>query len=299
MQPERPSRSGAATGTPASGGPGLNLGDVSALLGLPTATIRSWNRHSSLPTGPRDEHGHRFYSDDDVAVLRQMRNHNALGVGLQAVPGSMGASPVALCQLLLAALGVLDGGEVSAVLDSSLNAYGLGVTLDEVLLPSMREVGARWARGECDAAQEQLITRSVLAWLARLADAVPSPLHERPIVLACGPQDQHTLALDAFGVMLRQERFDCHNLGAEASAASLQAAVEQSSAQAVVLVCELPRNGLAAATALQAVSHSGAALFYAGAAFRTAASREKMLGHYLGANMSRAAAYVAHQLRPG
>ena len=206
-------------------------------------------------------------------------------------------TPLALSLRLLTAVDLLDGEEVVAVLDAGVTAYGLPVTLEEIVWPSMREVGTRWSAGRCDVAQEQLATHSVLTWLAGRAAVVPPPLHERPIVLGCGPQDRHTLAVDAFTVLLREQRFDCRNLGAQTSAASLRIAVEQCSAQAVVLVCQVGRNRLAAATALESVRDSGAALFYAGAAFRTAASRHKMLGYYLGGNFSLAVNHVTTQLR--
>jgi len=300
LQSEWPVDGGAAAGAPVLTGLSFTIGEVSALLGLPASTIRFWERRHALSTGTRDEHGHRCYSNDDVAVLRRLHNQEVAGVmPSQAVAAGTGASPLALCLLLLAAIDRLDGGQVAAVLDASLAAYGLPATLDEVLLPSMREVDARWSRGECDAAQEQLVTGAVLTWLDGLAAAAPPPLHERPIVLSCGPQDRHTLALEAFAVLLRQQRFDCRSLGAQTPPSTLRLAVEQCSAQAVVLVCQLRGNRPAAAAALQGVRPSGAALFYAGAGFRTAASRQKMPGHYLGGSMSGAATYITTRLRHG
>jgi methanogenic corrinoid protein MtbC1 len=276
----------------------LNIGEVAALLALPAPTIRSWERRHALSTGRRDERGHRRYTADDVAVLRRMRDQRAVGVRAnEAATTATAGAPLTLCLQLLSAIDLLEDQMISRILDASLKAYGLPVTIDEVLLPSMREVGERWSRGECDVAQEHLATSTVLAWLAhRSAQAAP-PTPGRPVVLSCGPRDQHTISLEAFGALLRQERFSCLTLGAQTPAGSLRRAVEESSAQAVVLVSQLPRNRVHAVSALRAVSNSGAALFYAGAAFRTAASRHDLPGHYLGGNLSQAATYVATRLR--
>jgi DNA-binding transcriptional MerR regulator len=298
MQIESPLHRGSGAND-SSCGATLAIQDVSALLAVPAPTIRSWERRQALPGVTRDEHGHRRYTDDDVAVLRRMRDRRALGVSVAAAAAAATAPPpLALCRQLLAAVDRLDGDEIAAVLDSSLDAHGLPVTLDEVLLPSMREVGAQWSRGRCDVAQEHLATGAVLAWLARRAAQVPPALPGRPVVLACGPQDQHTISLEAFSLLLREQRFDCRNLGAQTPAASLRHAVEQCSARAVILVSQLRRNRPAAVSALRAVSDSGAVLFYAGAAFRTTASRQKLPGYYLGGNLSRAAAHITTQLRP-
>lgn len=276
----------------------LTISEVSALLAVPAPTIRSWERRHALPGVTRDEHGHRRYTDDDVAVLRRMRDQRAHGVRVsQAVAAATAAAPLVLGRQLLGAVHGLDGSAIPAVLDASLDAHGLPVTLDEVLLPSMREVGVQWSRGRCDVAQEHLATSAVLAWLAQRLVHAPPPLPGRPIVLSCGPQDQHTISLEAFHLLLRQERFDCRSLGGQTPPASLRQAVHRCSAGAVVLVSQLGRNRPAAVSALQAVSDSGAALFYAGAAFRTTASRQKLPGHYLGGNLSRAAMHIRDYLR--
>ena len=280
-----------------SGESTYSIGEVSALLVVPAPTIRSWERRHGLAAIARDEHGHRRYSSADIAVLRRMRDQRASGMRVSdAVATATTAPPLVLCRQLLAATHQLDGEGISATLDSSVAAHGLPATLEEVLLPSMREVGAQWSRGQCDVAEEHLATAAVLAWLARRAAEAPPPLHDQPIVLSCGPQDQHTIGLEAFTVLLRHHRFDCRSLGAQTPAASLRVAVDQCSAGAVVLVCQLRKNRPAAVAALRAVSDTGAALFYAGAAFRSAASRRELPGHYLGSNLSRAAAHITAQV---
>ena len=98
-------------------------------------------------------------------------------------------------------------------------------------------------------------------------------------------------------MLLRHQRFNCRNLGAQTPAASLRVAADQCSAAAVVLVSQVGRNRAAAVAALRAVSDSGAALFYAGAAFRSITSRRGLPGHYLGGNLSQAAGHIATQLR--
>jgi methanogenic corrinoid protein MtbC1 len=276
----------------------LSIGQVSALLDVPAPTIRSWERRHLLFETVRDEHGHRRYTSADVAVLRRMRDQRADGVRLsRAVATATTASPVVLSQQVLAASHRLDDQGISAALDAGLAAHGLSTTVAEVLLPSMRELGAQWARGEGDIAHEHLATAAVLAWLARRGGEAPAPLHQRPIVLTCGPQDQHTIALDAFTVLLRHSRFECLNLGARTPAAALRVAVEQSSAAAVVLVSQLARNRSAAVAALQAVSSTRAVLFYAGAAFRGARSRQGLPGHYLGSSLPDAVHQVATHLQ--
>lgn len=143
-----------------------------------------------------------------------------------------------------------------------------------------------------------MATAAALEWLARTTAEAPQPRHERPIVLSCGPQDQHTIALDAFVLLLRHHGFDCRNLGAQVPAQSLRLAVEKCGASAVVVVSQLSVNRQAAVSALRTVSGALATVFYAGAAFRTAAARKGLPGVYLGGNLTQAAEHVADRLRP-
>ncbi|SDS98522.1 B12 binding domain-containing protein [Friedmanniella luteola] len=297
MQNESPLHRDDPSGETASTGRTLSIGEVGLLLGLPAPTIRSWERRHGLSTTARDERGHRRYTDNDVAVLRRMRDQRSTGMAVGAAAAvAQAPSSLELCGQMLAGTHHLDGDEISAVLDVSLRAHGLAATLEEVLLPAMREVGVQWSRGHCDVANEHLATAAVLAWLARRAPDAPPPLPGRPIVLSGGPQDQHTIGLEAFAVLLRHHRFDCRNLGAQTPAASLRFAVERSSAAGVVVASQLARNRPAAVAALKAVSDTEAVLFYAGAAFRSARSRQSLPGHHLRGSLSHAADLISSHL---
>jgi methylmalonyl-CoA mutase cobalamin-binding subunit len=116
-------------------------------------------------------------------------------------------------------------------------------------------------------------------------------------VLACEPLDSHNMALETFQVMLSHAQFNCVNLGPQVNQATLATAARTSSAQAVVVVSHLGRNRAAAVSALRAVEHSVTALFYAGAAFRTQATRQGLPGLYLGGNLSEGVARVSTRLR--
>ncbi len=276
----------------------LSISEASALLGVPAPTIRSWERRHALSGAARDEHGHRRYSEDDVAVLRRMRDERAAGARVrEAAAVAQAPAPRELFEQLLARTQLLDASGIRSALDVSLRAHGLALTLQEVLLPAMREIGAEWSRGRCGVEQEHLATGAVLAWLAERGAESPPARAERPVVLSGGPQDQHTIALEAFTVLLRREGFDCRNLGGQTPIASLWTAVEQSSAAAVVLVCHLAHHRVQAAQSLQAVAGSGALVFYAGAAFASTPARNGLPGSYLGDNLSQGVSTITAALR--
>ena len=67
----------------------------------------------------------------------------------------------------------LDPSGIEQVLDTARQALGLGRTVDEVLLPAMREIGVWWETGRCDVGHEHLATQTSQAWLARVAPSRP------------------------------------------------------------------------------------------------------------------------------
>ena len=52
----------------------LSIGEVSAILGIPVPTLRSWERRYGFPQPVRTEGGHRRYSDAHLAQLRRIRD---------------------------------------------------------------------------------------------------------------------------------------------------------------------------------------------------------------------------------
>ncbi|HEX8099799.1 MAG TPA: MerR family transcriptional regulator [Actinomycetota bacterium] len=53
---------------------GASIGEVSALLGIPVPTLRSWERRYGAPRPARTEGGHRRYTEAEVEQLRRIRD---------------------------------------------------------------------------------------------------------------------------------------------------------------------------------------------------------------------------------
>jgi DNA-binding transcriptional MerR regulator len=273
----------------------LTIGAVSRALGVPAPTIRSWEWRYGLPTGRRRQGGQRRYTEEDVRALARMRDETAAGRGAAEVAAlvaaAVAAPPPQVVDRLMAATHRLDTQGVHDALQRSRQTHGLVVTLEQVVLPVLQEVGRQWAEGSCDVAHEHLLAGAVQNWLA--AQRAEPTERRGPVVLACGPQDQHTLALEALAVLLADQGFDCRYLGARTPVASLVLAAQRPPARSVVVVSSLDASRAAAVTALEAVAALPVPLFYAGAAFRTPDRREGVPGTYLGGSLSDAARQIA------
>ncbi len=278
--------------------PELTIQQAASLLNVAAPTIRSWERRYGVPLTNRSSGGHRRYGHLQLDQLRRMRDLIAggrrTGDAAALVKAGHATSPGPLVQAFLEAARELAPGSLARTLDASRETLGLDRTVDEVLLPAMREVGAWWHSGQIDIAHEHLATNATQAWLATLQPT--GPLHRSPIVLSCGPLDHHTLGLEAIGALLRQRHWDCRMLGARTPVDSLALAVAETEALGVVLVSHVGSARAAAVDALRTLALDQRHLFYAGGAFESRRARHGVPGHYLGTNIAQAADLITAAL---
>jgi DNA-binding transcriptional MerR regulator/methylmalonyl-CoA mutase cobalamin-binding subunit len=169
------------------------IGAVSRLTGLPVDTLRIWERRYGVVAPGRDERG-RLYSDADVRRLQLLgaavdRGHSIGRVAklsdveiealLTDAPAAMlhaerGEAPAVPPDGILKALDDYD----ATALDRELGRLALALPpralIHRVVLPTMKEVGDRWASGRLTVAQEHLLSaslRTLLGALSRLAGA--------------------------------------------------------------------------------------------------------------------------------
>ena len=275
----------------------LSIRQVSTLLNLPAPTIRSWERRYGVPAADRSSGDHRRYTPIQLETLVRMRDlikqgwRPAQAAGL--VKAGFAASAGPLVDAFLHGARDLAPDSIARSLDVANETLGLQRTVDDVLVPAMREIGERWRAGRIDVAHEHLATNAARAWLSKLAP--PGPLRpEPPIILSCGPHDHHTLGLEAFGALLRQRHWDCRLIGARTPTESLGLVVEETNAVAVVLVCHITAGRPAAVEALHSTRLRRPHLFYAGAGFTSHRARQGLPGHYLGTNFAHAADLVTN-----
>jgi len=279
-------------------GAGLPIHEASRVLGVPAPTLRSWERRHELPTTARSPGGHRRYSLQALTELRLMRDEIARGQTAAMAARSVRTlldrtgAPVERVAELLAAAERRDPAAVSAALDRANQDIGTAATIDDVLLPGMRQIGTWWETGRCDVGQEHLTTEVVRGWLMRLTAAAPDATHTGNLVLACGPEEQHTVGLEALVTLLSHDGYSCRVLGARTPQRALVTTVTSCSAVGAVVVSHLTTHRRPAVDAIRAVAETGCHAFYAGNAFHSPATRKAVPGTYLGTNLTFAAAMI-------
>ncbi|MFF9324863.1 MerR family transcriptional regulator [Streptomyces sp. NPDC014776] len=142
------------------------------------------------------------------------------------------------CRGLARAAVRLDAPELEQRLTESVVRHGLLVAWEEVMVPTLRAVGRKWeSSGDRYVEVEHLLSWHIAGALRRAPLLLPrtAPDSGPPVVLACTPGEQHSLALEALTAALGERGVPTRMLGAAVPAEALLACVRRTGAAAIVL----------------------------------------------------------------
>ena len=228
----------------------FRIGELSRRVGVSPELLRAWERRYGLLEPARTDGGLRLYSAADERRVRTMQS--ALGRGLAAAEAARVArgseagpdAPAPRLRVaaadLTGALDEMDAGRAHDVLDDLLGAFTLETVLADVVVPYLRELGARWERGDASVAQEHFashLLRARLLGLARGWERGDGPL----AVLGCLPGELHDLSLIVFALALRGQGWRIAFLGGDTPLESMAEAAARLDADAVVVTAVTTR----------------------------------------------------------
>ena len=232
--------------------PRYNIRAVERLTGVPAPTIRSWERRYGFPTPERTATARRLYSEQDVAVIRWVKQETgrgtAVGQALQwareylaeeppaAASPSVGAvGAEALIVALLAAVARFDEGAAEAALNQAFAQFAPDMALTAVVQPALVEIGERWARAELPVSAEHFASHLVRRRLLALLAAQPAPSEAPAVVLACVAGEHHELGLLILAIFLRWQGLRPVYLGADVPVGDVQRCLRDTHAPLVCL----------------------------------------------------------------
>ncbi|MHB1326584.1 MAG: MerR family transcriptional regulator [Gemmatimonadales bacterium] len=241
----------------------LSIGALSAATGVPTETIRTWERRYGFPVAERKPSGHRVYPMSTVSRIRLMaqalaRGHRAaevIGVSesalealLAAVPGlPEPATPESVpspenVSEFLDAIRQFDADRLRRAFQGDWARFGPLTFLEQRAAPLLAAVGDAWARGLLDVRHEHFASMCLGDFLRM----VRAPFDERargPVVaLATLPDEMHGLGLQMAALVVALTGRRALILGVNTPAAQIVSLAHEVSLEAVGLSCAPPRR---------------------------------------------------------
>jgi DNA-binding transcriptional MerR regulator len=186
----------------------LKTSEAAALLNVSPNTLRAWERRFGYPKPQRSAGQHRLYTHGEVVALR-----DALQQGL-SISSAVSRAREALStdtHTLVGALGSFELDRADAAMEAALALRSVERSVEEVLLPSLDELGERHGVGSAPWA---FAARWADGWLRRAQRLAPPPV--RPTAILVGDATRDELDPDALAV--RAFELFCGRAGARVMA---------------------------------------------------------------------------------
>ena len=222
-------------------GPVFTVSGAARQLGVPAATLRTWERRHGIGPSGRSPGGHRRYTAADLVRLRAMRTLVETGVppadaaalaalSAEAGPASgagQAGNPDIPPGLAIRAAETLDAPLLCAMLSSTFARDGVTAGWQRLAVPALREFGRRAPHAAGHGAAEHLLSGCLLATLLQVISVAPAARSLRPVLLACAEDEQHVLPVYALHAELAGRGVDVRQLGSRVPWRALAHAVSR------------------------------------------------------------------------
>ena len=188
---------------------------VAKLTGLSKDVIRVWERRYGLVKPSRSSNRYREYSDEEVALLRFVKNQMEQGAtigGLAAeghdslVARMRVATPVSeaeqkphdrLLDELIGSLDPMDKAGFERRLNGAVAVIPFEEAVQRILLPLQRRIGELWHEGHLNIAVEHYVTKIIQQKLFSVMNQLPVNEFGPRILIACPEGETHEIGAQA------------------------------------------------------------------------------------------------------
>jgi MerR family transcriptional regulator, light-induced transcriptional regulator len=249
-----------------------SIGAVARKTGISVHTLRAWERRYSLVAPHRSAGGTRLYSNADILRLRLLRRASDAGYAISRIaamsidelrellkqsleePGILEAPAGStkggaaesryIVDEILKAVELMDGERTHAFLMRAVVTLPVSRVIDEVIVPTLREVGERWAAGAICPANEHLLSVNVRRVLAWLTEAVPVEADAPGVIVTTPSGHWHELGAQIAGLRAAEAGWRVIFLGPNLPARDIMRAVTVTGASLVLLGVTMPEEDL-------------------------------------------------------
>jgi DNA-binding transcriptional MerR regulator len=198
--------------------------------GVPTMTLRAWERRYGLLKPTRTPKGHRLYSQQDIDLVKEVvqllqQGYNISdaarhlrGGGQPARMASakpVGSDWVLMQQNMLQFITGFNDEALDNLYNQALSLYPVDLVTEQVILPVLKTLGERWDTRETGIAEEHFFS-------AYLRNKLGARLHHEArrargarLLAACLPDEHHELGLLLFCLAAMSRGYRLIYLGAD------------------------------------------------------------------------------------
>lgn len=296
--------------------PAFNLKVVLKETGITADTLRAWERRYGLPMPHRTEGGHRLYSERDIEIIKWLMAQQASGLSISRAVDrynellASGSDPLAdarpasarafrqatseatnldrLREEWLNACLTFNESQAEQILNHAFALHPVETVIETLIQRGLHEIGKMWYGGKVSVQQEHFASGLAMRRLEALIAASPAPTRRGTILLACPPNEWHTLPLVMLHLFLRRRGFNAVYLGANVPIARFEETAKLTRSQAAILTSQT-LIGAASLQKTAAALSKKMTVGFGGRIFNLQPEIAKSIaGHYLGSDMAEA-----------
>ncbi len=220
---------------------------ISELTGVPTTTLRAWERRYGLLKPSRTAKGHRLYSTQDIDLVKEivklLKNNHTISEAIRIINNPELRSSanqeseghwVAYQQRMIKSIENFNEQNLDKTYNDALSLYPVDMVTEHVIIPVLSILGERWSERDAGIAEEHFFSvflRNKLG--ARLHHESQRSRGSR-VLVCCLPGEYHELGILLFCIAAMSHGYQILYLGNNMPPEQVIKVVERSDIQAVL-----------------------------------------------------------------
>ena len=221
---------------------------ISELTGVPTTTLRAWERRYGLLKPSRTAKGHRLYSSEDIDLVKEivklLKSNHTISEAIriinnpelsEAARSDTEGHWAVYQQRLLKSIENFNEQNLDRTYNEALSIYPVDMVTEHVIIPVLTVLGERWEDREAGIAEEHFFSAFLRNKLGARLHHESSRSRGRKILVACLPGEFHELGILLFCIAAIGHGYQILYLGTNLPPSQLTKVVERTDVSAVLL----------------------------------------------------------------
>ena len=221
---------------------------ISELTGVPTTTLRAWERRYGLLKPERTAKGHRLYGTEDIELVKEivklLKNNHTISEAIRIIKnpelspmsGNVGDGHWAGYQeRMLKSIEGFNEQNLDKTYNEALSIYPIDMVTEHVIIPVLTTLGEQWQNREAGIAEEHFFS-------AFLRNKLGARLHHEAqrsrgskILVSCLPGEYHELGILLFCIAAIGHGYQILYLGTDMPPAQLPVVVRRADVAAILI----------------------------------------------------------------
>ncbi len=221
---------------------------ISEMTGVPTTTLRAWERRYGLLKPSRTPKGHRLYSAQDIELVREivrlLKSNHTISEAIRITRNPELGGLVSTAsedhwqnyqQRILKSIENFNDQNLDRTYNEALSIYPVDMVNEHVIIPVLQTLGSSWSEKPAGIAEEHFFS-------AFLRNKLGARLHHdahrakgRKVFISCLPGENHELGILLFSLALLGHGYQVLYLGGNLPLQQIPLVAERTEIDAVLL----------------------------------------------------------------